>query len=271
LTSPDDLKINEGDLVQAGQTLADRTQERKQLEEKLALLTLNLERISSPVSKPPLPLELPALPKIPDADYSSQESAIRTAELNLITARAVVAAQQNLIETLVNEGIPQTSDAIAHEKAKLAIAQMKEQQSIASLESANASLESAKSARAYDEYRHSLEQQKRLLDLQQQNIAWQQSQSQYADAVREQESAVLAARIQIEGINDKMQQIAAVTAPFSGTIRRIKYEAQSDRLIRAVAILDVAPRDGGGSSAAYNPGNTGTPDLAMLQSIQAVR
>jgi multidrug resistance efflux pump len=265
------LKIKEGDLVQAGQTLADRTQERQQLEEKRQLLELNLKRISSPVSKPPPPLKLPELPKMPNADYSSQKSAIKSAELNLAIAKAAVAAQQNLIETLINEGIPQTSDAIAHEKAKLTIAQMKEQQSIASLESAKASLESAKSVRAYDEYRHSLEQQKRLLDLQQQNIAWQRSQSQYTNAVREQEAAILAATIQIEGINDKMQELSAVTSPFNGTIRRIKYEAQSDRIIRAIAILDVSPPSDGGGSAAYKPGSTGSPNLAMLQSIRAVR
>lgn len=267
LSSPDDLKIEEGDDILAGQALADRVQERKQLEEKLAMLMLNMERISS-VSKPPPPVEIFSIPELPAKDFSSEEMGIAKSQVILKIQQKAVENQKNLIAELLRI-IPETSDAIAHEQAKLEIEKLREQQARTAIEASKASLESARSKRAYEEYQHALEQQKRLIDLQQQQIAWQRSQAQYEEAVREQQARQLAATIQIEGINEKLTTLTAVTSPFDGKIRRIRYEAQSDRVMRVVVILDTT--DDGGSDRAAVSGSSARPSLALLESVRAVR
>ncbi|MGB3514284.1 MAG: hypothetical protein WBA93_34750 [Microcoleaceae cyanobacterium] len=76
LSNPDDLKVK-SELVKAGEVLSDRVTERRSLLEKKKLLQLSLQEVSREIPPPPPPLELPNMPKLPAADFSKEETAIK--------------------------------------------------------------------------------------------------------------------------------------------------------------------------------------------------
>ncbi|MEG4121680.1 hypothetical protein QUA43_29940 [Microcoleus sp. N9_B4] len=84
LSSPEDLKVKQGDKVQAGQLLADRTKERQKLELQREQLQISLNKIQSQkVINPPAPAEIPGLLALPEADYSVELAQIEKAKLKL--------------------------------------------------------------------------------------------------------------------------------------------------------------------------------------------
>lgn len=84
LSSPEDLKVKQGDKVSAGQLLADRTKERQRLELQRQQLQISLSKIQSQrIIDPPIPTEIPGLLALPEADYSVELAKINQAKLKL--------------------------------------------------------------------------------------------------------------------------------------------------------------------------------------------
>lgn len=84
LSSPEDLKVKQGDQVQAGQLLADRTKERQKLELQQKQLQIGLDKIQTQkIIDPPIPSEIPGMLKLPNADYSVEIASIEKAKLKL--------------------------------------------------------------------------------------------------------------------------------------------------------------------------------------------
>lgn len=155
----------------------ERSNAPRSLLEKKKLLQLSLQEVSREIPSPPKPLELPNMPKLPAANFSKEEAAIKKAKLSLSEQATIVTKQKELIFSLQESGIDE--DAIIHEQAKLAITELNHLQSKVNLDSTVAALNSAKADRKYEEYKHNLEQQKRLLDLQRQPLNYQQANSRY--------------------------------------------------------------------------------------------
>ncbi|MGB3511462.1 MAG: hypothetical protein WBA93_19940, partial [Microcoleaceae cyanobacterium] len=106
------------------------------------------------------------------------------------------------------------------------------------LDSALAQLNSVKADRKYEEYRHNLEYQKRLLELQRQQNNYELANSRYIEQLKEQEFRKASINTQLATIDEKLTTLIAVVAPFTGTIRKISYESQNNNFIMAVATLD---------------------------------
>lgn len=84
VTSPEDLKVREGDTVSAGQTLADRDKERARLSAAKEQIELSLKKIEqTELLPPPKPLPVPEMVELPPNSYKEEEAAISAAQLAL--------------------------------------------------------------------------------------------------------------------------------------------------------------------------------------------
>lgn len=88
VTSPEDLKVREGDTVSAGQVLADRDKERARLSAAKQQIELSLQKIEqAELLSPPKPLPVPEVAELPPISYKEEEAAISAAELALEQAQ----------------------------------------------------------------------------------------------------------------------------------------------------------------------------------------
>ena len=88
INSPNDLKVRENDIIQAGQIIADREQERLSLESQKDQLLISMKRIeNSKILEPITPQSVPPVPNLPPANFSQEEAQIAQAQLQLQQAQ----------------------------------------------------------------------------------------------------------------------------------------------------------------------------------------
>ncbi|WP_144439398.1 hypothetical protein [Geminocystis sp. NIES-3709] len=117
----------------------------------------------------------------------------------------------------------------------------------AKLELSQAKLQKAKNDRALLEYNHSITVTRRIEEANQAQIAYNRQMQEYQQQVRDKEFKVTQLTDSIGNIEDKLKQIAVVTSPYSGTIRKIKYEKQVDNSIRVTITLSTVNNSGTGN------------------------
>ena len=97
ITDPEDLKVKEGDRVEAGQLIADRTRERERLETQHQQLTLTLQKLQSSTTTPPQqPAPVPAMDALPNPSYLEEEAAIERAKVTVEQAEAAILLAERL-------------------------------------------------------------------------------------------------------------------------------------------------------------------------------
>lgn len=98
LSSPKDIKVRQGDMVAAGDVLADRAEERSRLTAQHQELVLALGRIQArTITTPPAPAPIPTVKGLPPTSYAEEEAAIRAAATYVQQAeRAFQLQQENL-------------------------------------------------------------------------------------------------------------------------------------------------------------------------------
>jgi len=215
LSGPEDLKISQGDQVTVGQTIADRQQERQRLMSQLDLLKLSLKRINSQVVKePPKPLPVPEVLPLPDVSYRQEE-----AELQRVS-RLIDLQQQklNLLQAL-GEGVPPATER--HET--LVMERLNQE-----LTTAEANLKAAQEKREYEEYQHSLNVARRQEEENQQVLFYSNQRQEYEAQVRDREYQIAELQEKMANVEQKLEDLAIVTAPYNGTVRRIKWVGQTN-------------------------------------------
>jgi hypothetical protein len=117
VADPEDLKVAEGDRIDVGQLIADRGQEKRQLEAQEAQLKLSLQRLQSSTTTAPLPPAQP--PAIASPTYLEQEAAIDRAKATVDLAELAIANKQQELTYLAE--LPHLDPLVMeHEQAKLA-------------------------------------------------------------------------------------------------------------------------------------------------------
>ncbi len=202
LTSPEDLKVKEGQRIKQGDVISDRTQARQKLEAKKKQLEIAVEQMSLPMT---------TVAPLPPPNYEVEMAAVKKAKFNLKQAEAAIAnyPESKFLDPFLSE---------IHEPERIKeIAQLKERKVAAAiaLETAIARLDAAKSAYQQRRYQHSLEMSRHQTNLQRQ-------QYQLASLVN-----------QLQEVESKLEEIVAVRSPYSGRVRRVKILGQNDRLITA--------------------------------------
>ncbi len=82
LTSPEDLKVKEGQRIKQGDVISDRTQARQKLEAKKKQLEIAVEQMSLPIT---------AAAPLPPPNYEVEMAAVKKAKFNLEQAEAAYA------------------------------------------------------------------------------------------------------------------------------------------------------------------------------------
>ena len=207
LNSAEDLRVKKGDRLVEGDIISDRTVERTQKEVEIAALKTQLadaEKIKAASGTLP-PLELPP------TSYVQQEQAIAQ-------VKSEISIQKKKIEELESVDLPEVVGE--HEKAILDKLSLRKN-------AATADLEAAKSQRKYQEYEHARSMQLAKME---------QAKS---DQIFISQQAELQAKL--SRLESELEAIAAVRAPFSGTVRSVKWLQQVDRsLVVEVAIAVTA-------------------------------
>ncbi len=227
LSEPGDLLVESGDKVTAGQTIADRRTERQRLKNRLELLRISLERIEArTVTAPPKPLDVPPIAPLPDITYRQEEAALQKA------SRAIDLQQQklNLLEVM-GEDVP--AETIKHEQLRLE--EMNQE-----LSTAEANLQAAKEARAREEYQHSLNVARRQEEQNQQALYYANQQQEYETQVRDREYQIAELHEKIGDVQQRLEELAIVTAPYDGEIRRIKWLGQTNNLLQVEVTMGLS-------------------------------
>jgi biotin carboxyl carrier protein len=276
LSNPQDLKVKPGDKISAGQVLSDRTQSRNRLQAKKKQLQLSLAKLNLPLTPIPFPKPIPEISQLPPVSYAQEEAAIKLHKQKLKEAERAIANQQekiNQIRQLLSnstsspvsrssgdaegrgiggtEGDRTASPSywlsgggnlqliLSHEQANLKNLETAKKEAQIQLEVAQSQLTTAKENRAYAEYQRQLEQTRRAIALQQQNQARQRTESERARLLAEREYSKAQIETQIQALDSQIDQLSTVTAPYEGTIKKVKWTGQSDHNLTVELTLDI--------------------------------
>ena len=289
LSNPQDLKVKPGDKISAGQVLSDRLSERNRLQAKKKQLQLSLEKLNLPLTPIPKPKPIPEISPLPPVSYAEEEAAIKLKQQKLTEAERAIALQQKKIDSLKQLTAKKTPSNMAspllrgtegdleqgsapnlklileHERANLKNLEAAQQSAQIQLEVQESKLTTAKEQRAYIEYQRQLEQTRRAIAIEQQQQAIQRQESERERLLAEREYSQAQIETQIQTLDYQIHQLSTVTAPYEGTIKKVKWTGQSDHNLTAVITLAVNDNR---STIADSTGKP-TPDREAKQTTQA--
>lgn len=226
LSEPDDLLVESGEKVTAGQTIADRRAERQRLNNQLELLKISLKRIEAgTITAPPKPLDVPPIADLPDVTYRQEEAALQRVSRDIDLQRQKL----NLLEVM-SEGVP--PETMKHEQ--LWLEQLNQE-----LSTADANLRAAKEARAREEYEHSLNVARRQEEQNQQALYYANQQQEFEAQVRDREYQLAELQEKLGDVQQRLEELAIVTAPYNGQVRRIKWLGQTNNSLQVEVTLAV--------------------------------
>ncbi len=268
LSNPQDLKVKPGDKVSAGQILSDRVSERNRLQAKKKQLQLSLEKLNLPLTPIPQPKPIPEISPLPPVSYAEEEAAIKLKQQKLKEAERAIALQQKKIDSIeqlqaspkswgtgggdmaspefrgtkgdLKQGsTPNLKLILEHEQANLKNLEAARQSAQIQLEVAQSKLTTAKEQRAYIEYQRQLEQTRRAIAIEQQHQAIASQESERTRLLAEREYSKAQIETQIQALDYQIHQLSTVTAPYEGTIKKVKWTGQSDHNLTVELTLAV--------------------------------
>ncbi len=204
VSDPSDIKIEEGQRIQAGDIIADRTRERQKLEQQRRELNNAIARLSQPLPTPPPP---------PAPNYAREMAAIDSAQAAIAYWENVPQPQYRFKK---RDYILAMDSDIIKERQQLVEKRMQAQND---LSDAIALLQAAKSNYQREQYSYQLQLQ------------------QYEQDEREQQLKLLEVQQQVPEIEKKIEENAAVRSPYAGRVRRVKIEGQNNLNLTAEITL----------------------------------
>jgi len=251
LTSPDDLQVQEGQTVQAGQVLADRVRERDRLQSRLEKVLLQIQQVSSPVMTPPPVRPIPEIAGLPPASFLAEVAEVERRTVLIESKQREVTQQQRLLDMLQAQGgVPEA--VMAHEAEVMAQLGREVAQLEADHQLAIAQLQQAQAERQYLEYQHSVTVANRQLQIQQAELQRSEQGQRVVEAERDRQFKLSQLDVQRSQLEAELLLLSAVRAPFDGVVQRLKWEGQNDqRLIVELTLLSVVSD---GSSPSVEPG-----------------
>ena len=276
LTTPADLRVKQGSRIVAGQILSDRITERQRLQTQRQQLELSLKKLQIPFPELTLPSPPPTLNKLPPVSYRQEIAHItlKTGELQQIETK-ITQQKQKISQLLALPSAPlikgglrgdpvnvaslptfvtidsqplppyqggqggSVETIIEHERAKLSQMETEREQAKIQLDIARAALSTAKEKRLQEEYQLALEENRRAITLQNQQLEVEKQRAVRAAQLQEREYNKAVIRTRIQEIDNALVQLATVKAPYPGTVKRLKWQGQDDRLLTVELTVDV--------------------------------
>ncbi|MDJ0789865.1 MAG: hypothetical protein QNK05_23965 [Myxococcota bacterium] len=212
LSQLSDLKVEEGQRINVGDIISDRTSERTKLQAKK-------QRLETAIARARLPLR--ELKPVPVPKFQSELAALKQAQFNL----DAIARQINNFDPMFYHKDPWHVQVFESEKVQQ-LAELKRQELAASInvERAIAALDEAKLNYQKQQYEHSLKV------------------SDYQTLMQKQQEQINSLQSQLDKVDEELEQLTSVYSPYRGKIRRVKILGQNERSITAEVTLDI--RDG---------------------------
>jgi len=210
VSSPDDIKVAEGDRLEGGAVIADRTRERAKLEGQRDQLQLAINQASQAMPLPPAP---------PEPSYAAEQAALEQAREMVAYWKQLPKPeyrfkQEDLIMSLDTETVAQ--------RQRLAQNRIEAQQE---LNSAIANLQTAKSRYQRELYNHQI----------QLSQAQAQQRRQALDVVRLQEK--------LDYFNQQIEELGVIRSPYAGRVRKVKMVRQTNSNLTAEVTLLIKSRE----------------------------
>lgn len=210
VSSPDDLKVTEGERIEAGEVVADRTREREKLIQEREQLELAIAKALQPTPTPPPP---------PEPTYAQELAAIEE-------AREMIAYYQQLPEPeyrFKQEDLILSLDAErVAQRQGLVQKRIEAQQE---LNSAIANLQTAKARYQRELYNY--------------NISLTQAEAEQ----KQRQIEVLRLREGLDELNQQIEELGVVRSPYAGRVRRVEIINQNNLTITAEITLLVTKRE----------------------------
>lgn len=128
---------------------------------------------------------------------------------------------------------------IEHEQAILKQLRDRQEKAKLQLQIAQSQLTTAKEKRQQDEYQLHLEENRRAIALQNQQIELERQRTIRAGQLQEKEYSKAQIQAKIQEVDNAIAQLSTVKAPYSGTVKKVKWKGQTDRTLTVELTLDV--------------------------------
>jgi len=199
-----DLKVSEGDSVELGTLLSDRTEQRTALESQIDSIRSAIEQAEQAIAP---------MPPLPEPNFSEE-----LAELDRAQAMAKYWEGLPMPEPRLRGEIAQLDYATINRQHELEAERLRAQLAV---ESAIARLEVARSTHEQAKYRYEL-----------QKADWRES-------AQRQEYQISQLKQQLATTQEKLDRLATVRSPVAGVVRRVRIGEQVDLQINVEIIIDV--------------------------------
>ena len=224
ISNLEEIKVSEGDRVEIGSLISDRTGERTKLQAKK-------QRLESSLTRAQLPLK--ELKPVPVPKFQSELAALKQAQFQLDT----IVQQVKNFDVKFYHKDPWHVQVFESEKVQQ-LADLKRQELAASInvEKAISSLDEAKLNYQKQQYEHSL----KVSDYQ---TLMQKQQERASSMLPERSSgiapAIISLQTSLDKVDEELEQLTSVYSPYRGKVRRVKILGQNERSITAEVTLDI--------------------------------
>ena len=230
LSSPEDLKVREGDQVKDGQILSDRLRERQRLEAQKRQLQIQMARLKAPIVGAPPARPIPEVASLPPASFLDEVAEVERQRVMVQRAESVVGNQQRMLDLLASMPAGQLPEAtLPHEQEVLKQKQQELDQARAEMQLAEAKLAQAQQDRQYQEYLHSLEMSKRSIAIQQGELQRQEQLQRQEEQERDRSFKLAQLETQMQQLDSQLFSLSSVRSPFNGKIQRLVWQGQTDQ------------------------------------------
>ncbi len=204
-----DLKVEEGQRVETGDIISDRTSEKTKLQAKR-------QRLNDSLAKARLPLN--ALKPVPSPSFQTELVTLKQAQFNL---ESIVAQVNNFDEKFYHKDPWHVQVFESDKVQRLADLKRQELEASINVERAIASLDEAKLNYQKQQYEHSLKV------------------SDYQTSLQKQQEQVNSIQTQLDTVDDELDKLTSVYSPYRGKVRRVKILGQNERSINVEVTLDI--------------------------------
>lgn len=254
VAEPEDLKAKEGDRVEVGQLLADRSRARQRLEAQAQQLELTLQRLETATITPPQPpAPVPAVAALPTVNFLEEKAAIERSKVAVAQAeRALQQKEQEMVYLRSLEGLDLI--VLEHEQAKLAELQQTHTAAVREYQLEVGRLGNSLDNFDYREYQHELTIAERIERANQTAMTYQRQWAEYEQRLRDRDFQLTQAQLRLDEVTNAIASLAVVRSPYAGRIRRVKWTGQgADGMLGAEITLMVRGTGGGDTLSGQQP------------------
>jgi hypothetical protein len=265
VAEPTDLKITEGQEIKQGDIISDRATEKTRLTSQQKQLQLSLERLKAASVTPPTPpAPTPLVKALPPVSYLEHEAAVEKSKAAIASITSELDLKKQEIDYLSQ--IPNLDPIILeHEQTKLAELKRNHTAAVRDYQLAMGKLQTAKDNRKYQEYQASVTEAQRIEQMNQSRLNYQRQLAEYEQRLADREFQVSQLQARLNDVDNQIASLSVVKAPYSGTVRRIRWLGQSpDGSLTASVTLMVNGRERRGLQAPEfdtDPAGTGDREL----------